>query len=68
MSISEARSFLGLAQFVPEFAPDLSSIAKPIQRLAQKNAEFKWGKEQQVAFERLKELIAHANVLAYFNI
>ena len=65
---SEARSFLGLAQFVSKFVPDMSSIAEPIQRLTHKNAVFKWGKEQQVAFEKLKELISHANALAYFNV
>jgi len=65
---SEARSFLGLAQFVSKFVLDLSSIAQPIQRLTHKNAEFKWGKEQQIAFEKLKELIKHADALAYFNV
>lgn len=53
-NVSEARSFLGLAQFVSKFVPDLSSIAEPIQRLTHKNTEFKWGKEQQLAFEKLK--------------
>ena len=67
-NVSEARSFLGLAQFVSKFVPDLSSIAEPVQRLTHKNAEFKWGKEQQVAFEKLKELITHADALAYFNV
>jgi len=32
------------------------------------NAEVKWGKEQQVAFKKLKELITHAYTLAYFNV
>jgi len=41
---------------------------EPIQRLTHKNAEFKWGEEQQVAFEKLKELITHADALAYFNV
>lgn len=67
-NVSEARSFLGLAQFVSKFVPDLSSIAEPIQRLTHKNTEFKWGKEQQLAFEKLKELITHADVLAYFDV
>jgi len=58
---SEARSFLGLAQIVSKFVPDLSSIAEPFQRLTHKSAEFKWGKELQVAFEKLKDL-------AYFNV
>ena len=67
-NVSEARSFLGLGQFVSKFVPDLSSIAEPIQRLTHKNTEFKWGKEQQVAFEKLKELITHADALAYFDV
>ena len=65
---SEARSFLGLVQFVSKFVPDLSSIAVPIQRLTHKNAEFKWGREQQISFEKLKKLITNANALAYFSI
>ena len=65
---SEARSFLGLVQFVSKFVPDLSSIAEPIQRLTHKNVEFKWGQEQQIAFEKLKELITKADALAYFSI
>ena len=31
---SEARSFLGVVQFVSKFIPDLSTVAEPIQRLA----------------------------------
>ena len=67
-NVSKARSFLGLAQFVSKFVPNLSSIAEPIQRLTHKNAEFKWGKEQQVAFEKLKELITHVDALVYFYV
>ncbi|PFX31209.1 Uncharacterized protein K02A2.6 [Stylophora pistillata] len=47
---------------------DLLTETEPIQRLTHKNAEFKWGKEQQLALEKLKELITHADVLAYFNV
>ena len=67
-NVSEARFFLSLAHFVSKFVPDMSSIAKPIQRSTHKNAEFKWGKKQQVAFVKLKELISHADALAYFNV
>ena len=39
---SEARSFLGLAQFVSMSIPDLSTAAEPFQRLTHENVEFKW--------------------------
>ena len=51
---SEVRSFLGLVQFVSEFVPDVSSVAEPVQRLNHKNVEFKWHKDQQSPFEKLK--------------
>ena len=56
---SEARSFLGLAQFVSKFIPDLST---------HKNVEFKWQSEQQAAFGKLKELITSTTALAYFDV
>ena len=65
---SEARSFLGLAQFVSKFVPDLSTVVEPIQRLTHKNVEFKWQSEQQAAFDKLKELITSTTALAYFDV
>ena len=65
---SEARSFLGLAQFESKFIPDLSTVAEPIQRLTHKNVEFKWQSEQQAAFNKLKELITSTTALAYFDV
>ena len=65
---SEARSFLGLAQFVSKFIPDLSTVAEPIQRLTHKNVEFKWQSEQQAAFDKLKELITSTTALAHFDV
>ena len=65
---SEARSFLGLAQFVSKFIPDLCTVAEPIQRLTHKNVEFKWQSEQQAAFDKLKELVTSTSALAYFDV
>ena len=65
---SEARSFLGLAQFVSKFIPDLSIVAEPIQRLTHKNVEFKWQSEQQAAFDKLKELITSTSALPSFDV
>ena len=65
---SEARSFLGLAQFVSKFIPDLSTVAEPIQRLTHKNVEFKWQSEQQAAFDKLKELITSTSALPSFDV
>ena len=65
---SEARSSLGLAQFVSKFMLDLPTVAEPIQRLTYKNVEFKWQLEQQAAFDKLNELITSTTAPAYFDV
>ena len=45
---------MGLVQYSAKFIPDVASVAKPIQELTRKNVTFKWGEEQQKAFQELK--------------
>jgi hypothetical protein len=41
-SVSEIRSFLGLAGCYWRFIKDFSKIAKPMTRLLEKNKDFNW--------------------------
>ena len=38
-----------------------------LRRSTHKDAEWAWGHEQEVAFERIKEAVVKAPVLKYFN-
>ena len=57
---SEVRSFMGLAQHLAKFMPDIASMAKPIHELTRKGITVKGGggggEEQQTAFQELKFL------------
>lgn len=64
---SEVRSFLGLVNFSARFIPDLSTTAEPMRRLTRKGATFKWEREQQQAFDKLKNALLNSETLAYFN-
>ena len=64
---TEARSFLGLAQYLARFIKDFASISAPIRQLTHKNAKWVWGPEEQHAFACLKARMATPEVMKYFN-
>ena len=66
-SPSEVRSFLDLVGFSARFTPDFSTTAEPLRKIARKGEPFLWGEEQEKSFQKLKEQIASAPVLAYFD-
>ncbi|GKD34203.1 putative reverse transcriptase domain-containing protein, partial [Tanacetum coccineum] len=54
----------GLARYYRRFIPNFSKIAKPLTLLTQKNQKFKWGDEQENAFQTLKDILCDAPILA----
>ena len=64
---TEARSFLGLAQYLSRFIKDFASLSAPIRQLAHQNAKWVWGPEQQHAFDCLKASMATPEIMKYFN-
>jgi hypothetical protein len=63
-TVSEVRSFLGLAGYYRRFIADFSKIAKPMTSLLQKDHKFIWIEECEAAFHTLWKLLITALVLA----
>ena len=66
-SVAEVRSFMGLVNFSAEFIPNLATVSEPLRQLTRKGVTFKWGEKQQEAFKALKETLASAETLAYYD-
>ncbi|KAK5835561.1 hypothetical protein PVK06_011253 [Gossypium arboreum] len=62
-SVSEIRSFLGLAGYYRRFVEGFSVLAAPLTKLIRKGVPFVWTETQQEAFEKLKKVLTEAPVL-----
>ena len=52
-----------MAGYYRRFIRDFSKIAVPLTRLTRKAVVFRWGPEQQVAFETLRQRLCEAPIL-----
>lgn len=59
--------FLGLANYLGKFAPNLAEVTSPLRKLLQKDAEFVFDEPQTQAFNEVKRIITNAPVLGYFD-
>src|ERR1041385_7386575 len=62
-TVTEVRSFLGLAGYYRRFIEGFSKIAKPMTELLKKNQNFFWTKECGESFEQFKTKLTSAPVL-----
>ncbi|XP_075500095.1 uncharacterized protein LOC142538678 [Primulina tabacum] len=62
-TVSEVRSFLGLARYYRRFIADFSKISLPLTSLTRKATKFEWTIECQQAFQTLKNKLTSAPVL-----
>jgi hypothetical protein len=67
-SVTQIRSFLRLAGYYHRFIPNFSKITKPMTKLLEKRAKFKWSPQYKEAFLTLKKLLTTAPVLAHADI
>nr|GEU61674.1 reverse transcriptase domain-containing protein [Tanacetum cinerariifolium] len=61
---TEIRQFLGLAGYYRRFIKYFSKIAKPLTILTQKDKKFVSGKDQEMAFQIIKQKLCEAPILA----
>ena len=66
-NISQLKSFLGLCSYYRRFVQNFSSIARPLNRLAEHGIPFIWDETCQSSFDELKAALTSPPILAYPN-
>ena len=64
---TELQRFMGMLQYVSEFLPNLSTESAPLRELLKKNVLWNWTDTQRQCNNRLKELVASAQLLKYYD-
>jgi hypothetical protein len=63
-TVSEIRSFLGVAGYYRRFIEGFSKIVKPLTSLLEKDKKFEWSEACQNSFDELRKRLTTAPVLA----
>ncbi|KAA0046150.1 pol protein [Cucumis melo var. makuwa] len=66
-TVSEIRSFLGLAGYYRRFVEDFLRIANPLTQLTRKGTPFVWSPAYESSFQELKQKLVTAPVLTVPN-
>ena len=64
---TDVKSFLGLCGFYQRFAAYYATVATPLTNLMGKKAVWKWGEEEERAFQALKVRLLQYPVLTVPN-
>ena len=66
-NVSELKSFLGVVNYYGKFLPNLSTTLAPRYQLLRKETPWRWGDEEQQAFNQVKEFLQSPNLLVHFD-
>ena len=63
----EVQSFLGMANYSRVYIPDFATLTAPLRELTKKDVRYEWTQIHQNAFEKLKNTLATAPCMSYFD-
>jgi hypothetical protein len=66
-SAQDLHRFLGMATYLSKFVPNFSSVTQPLRPLLKDDVTWAWSPMHEAAFHNLKQLVASAPVLRYFD-
>lgn len=67
-SVSEIWRFMGMANQLGKFSPNLAEYSQPLRELLSSKSAWVWGPPQDEAFQRIKDELAKPTTLALYNV
>ena len=61
----ELRAFIGMVNYYQDMWVRRSHVLAPLAALTSNLAKWRWGSEEQEAFDKMKEIIGQETMLAY---
>lgn len=66
-NVHEIRQFIGLTSYFRKFIKGFALIARPLTELTRNDVEWRWGDEQEQAFQTLKQRLVERPVLGIYD-
>lgn len=66
-SVSKVRRFLGMANQLSKFVPNMADRTKPLRDLLSKRNQWSWDDPQRETYAHIKEALTKSPVLAPFD-
>ena len=66
-NITELQRFLGMANQLAKFIPNLASVTAPLCSLLRKDTEWMWTDQQEMAFQQVENLLLSPPVLTHYS-
>ncbi|QRW15820.1 Retrotransposable element Tf2 protein [Rhizoctonia solani] len=66
-TVKQVQAFLGFVNYLQQFIPNFSLVARPLHNLTRKESPWTWGNQEEEAFQELKTLVTRSLVLIHSN-
>ena len=67
-NVTQLKSFLGMAQYLSRFSPNLAEVSEPLRDLLSRKNVWRWEECHTNAFENVKKLLSDPICLATYDI
>lgn len=66
-NVNQLRSWLGFVNYYHKFLPDLATELQPLHELLKQDTPWHWDKKQELAFTKVKSMVASDTVLTHYD-